>query len=364
MADQHGTMSVFDTLGARRIAAGDLIGIYDPATIYEQVQVYLRAHNNLMNMMENDLFTSTTDRFYTWGNVNTVSMMRADEFSRPRASKMVVDPTEGGYPLEKYQAAYQVTQEFMDNKTMGDLDTLISGIANADVTNRLVTLRDVLFNPTNNTNYKDISTDSYTLKIRAFLNADSTYIPNNKYGVTFDPATHTHFLGTSSFAAADLLAQIKTVQEHYPELPPSIRVYANGAQEQTIRGFTGFYPYWDRRIDPGANTARAIGDLDLTNTVDRPIGVFDAAQIWIKPWMPAGYTFAFHPNAPKPLKRRVRPMAGGMRGDLRIVAQLPLYPLFAEMMEREEGFGVWERTNGCALKCDNATYSAPSAWSL
>lgn len=357
----NGTMTVFDTLGARKVAAGDLIGIYDPKTIYEQVQVYLQAHENNMRELESVLFTDTTDLFYTWGNVNTVAMMKADEFSRPRASKMSVDPVEGGFPLEKYQAAWQVTQEFMDNKTMGDLDTVISGIADADTTNRLMTVKQTLFNPTNNLTYKDISNDGFTLKLRALLNADGAYIPNNKYGVTFDPNTHTHFFGTSGYSATDLLALIKTVQEHYPELPPNIRVYINGAQEVATRAFTGFYPYWDRRIDPGANTARAIGDLDLTNTVDRPIGVFDAAQIWVKYWMPANYVFAFHPNAPKPLKRRIRPSAGGqVRGNLRIVAQFPDYPLSAEMVEREEGFGVFERSNGAVLKTDNATYSAPA----
>jgi hypothetical protein len=360
----NGTLSIFDTLGARKVAAGDLIGLYDPATIYEQVKIRFKSHNLLMSMLEADLFTDTTARMYTWGNVATTAMMKADEFSRPRASKTQTDPVEGGFPLDKYQVAYQVTDEFMQTKTMGDLDTVITANMDADQSNRLTILRDVLFNPTNNLTYKDISEDSYTLKLRAFLNADTAYIPNTKYGATFNASTHTHFLGTGSFVASDLLALIRTVQEHYPELPPNIRVYANEAQEATIKGFTGFYAYWDKRIDPGANQARAVGDLDMSQTVDRPIGVFDAATIWIKPWMPANYCFAFHPNAPKPLKRRVRQIAGGTRGDLRIVAQFPDYPLYAEMMEREEGFGVFERSNGACLKTDNATYSAPSAWSL
>lgn len=357
----NGTLSVFDTLGARRVEAGDLIGLYDPATIYEQVQVYLNAHNFLMSQMEMDLFTDTTDRIYTWGNVGTVTMQKGDEYSRPRASKMKVDPVDGGFPLEKYQAAYQVTDEFMQTKTMGDLDTVIKAITDADVTNRLTILRGVLFNPTNNLTYKDEKIDNYTLKLRAFANADSAYIPNNKYGVTFDASTHTHFLGTSSYAAADLKSLISTVQEHYPELPPNIRVYINEAEEDTVRGFTGFYAYWDRRVDPGANTARAIGELDQTNTSDRPIGVFGPATIWVKPWIPAHYHFCFHPNAAKPLKRRIR---DANRGNLRIAAQFPMYPLYAEFMEREEGFGVFERTNGAVLKTDNATYSAPSDWSF
>jgi len=356
----NGTMTVFDTLDSRRVAAGDLIGIYDPKTIYEQVQIYMNGHNYLMNQMESDLFEDTQDRIFTWGNVSTVTMMKADEFSRPRASKMKVDPVEAGFPLEKYQAAWQVTDEFMQTKTMGDLDTVIKGITDADLTNRLTTIRQTLFNPTNNLTYKDILEDSYTLKLRAFLNADSAYIPNNDFGVTFDPSTHTHFLGTSSYTAADLKALIKTVQEHYPRLAPNIRVYINEANEDTVRGFTGFYQYWDKRIDPGSNTARAIGDLDQTQTYDRPIGVFGPATIWVKPWVPANYHFCFHPNAPKPLKRRIR----SNRGNLLIKAQFPLYPLFASMVEREEGFGVGERTNGAILKLDNATYSEPSAWTF
>jgi hypothetical protein len=357
----NGTLTVFDTLGARKVAAGDLIGLYDPATLYAQVQIYMSGHNYLMNQMESDLFQDTTDRMYTWGNVSTVTMQRADEFSRPRTSKMKVDPVEGGFPLEKYQAAYQVTDEFMQTRTMGDLDTVIKGITDADITNRLTIIRGTLFNPTNDLTYKDTALDSYTLKLRAFLNADGAYIPNNEYGIAFDGTTHTHFFGTSSPVAADLKGLISTVQEHYPKLPANNRVYINAAEEDTVRGYTGFYPYWDRRIDPGSNTARAVGDLDMTQTYDRPIGVFGPATIWVKPWVPAHYMFCFHPNAPKPLRRRIRDVN---RGNLRIAAQFPLYPLFAEMMEREEGFGVYERSNGAVLKTDNATYSAPSAWTF
>src|SRR4030095_16893040 len=122
----------------------------------------------------------------------------------------------------------------------------------------------------NNLTYKDHLTDGLPLKLRAFFNADGAYIPNNKFGVTFDSSTHTHFLGTGSYGASDLKAQINTVQEHYPDLPPNIRVYINEAGRDTVEGFTGFYGFKPANVVYGSTTAYAVGNLDQTNTSDLP----------------------------------------------------------------------------------------------
>jgi hypothetical protein len=359
----YGTLSIFDTIGGRRAAANDYIGLYDPMTLYQQLQVFLDAHNRLMDQMTEDIIDPTTDRFLTWGSNAETSMMDGDEFSRPDVSKVQADPTMMAFPLRLKQVAYGVTQLFMETKTVGDLEQVVTACTDADVRDRLATIRQVLFNPTNNLTYKDRLVDNITLPLRALLNADSAYIPPDQFGNTFDPSTHTHFLGTSSFVASDLTSLVSTVVEHWTT--GAVRVYANRANETTLRALTGFYPYWDSRLTPSVNQTTALDTpLDVLNIYNRPIGIFGEAEIWIKPWVPANYLFAFNTMVDKPLRMRTRPTAGVNRGALRIAAQVASYPLMATYMEREYGIGVYERRNGAVLKMDNATYSAPAAWSL
>jgi hypothetical protein len=97
----------------------------------------------------------------------------------------------------------------------------------------------------------------------------------------------------------------------------------------------------------------------MMNIYNRAIGVFDTAEIWVKPWVPSSYLFAFNPAQRKPLARRTRDAASG---NLRIAAELETYPLHAQFMEREFGLGVQERTNGAWLYTGNATYAAPSSF--
>lgn len=360
----YGTLTIFDTIGSRRAAANDYIGLYDPNTLYQQLQIFLDAHNRIMDLMTEDLVENTTERFITWGSNDEVQMIDGDEFSRPDLQKIQVDPTMMAFPLKLKQVSYGVSQLFMETKTIGDLEQVVTAATDADVRDRLKTIRQVLFNPTNNLAYKDRLVDGITLPVRALLNADGAYIPPDQFGNTFDPNTHTHFLGTASFVEANLQSLIDTVVEHYAT--GTVRTYINRAQETTVRGFTDFKPYWDIRVTPGVNQDRALDTpLDILNIYNRPIGIYNEAEIWVKPWVPASYLFAFNTQAPKPLRMRTRPSVGTVnRGDLRIAAQVASYPLMATYMEREYGIGVYERQNGACLYTGNATYTAPPAWSL
>jgi hypothetical protein len=360
-----GTLQVLDTIGSRRAAASDYLNLYDEATLYDQIQAYLDAHNRLMMDMMGDLVVSIgNQRFMTWGNVDTVDMIDADEFSRPDVQKSQESPTGLGIPLYGKQIAWQVTNLFMMNRTVGDLDQLITNITDADKRDLLKTIRRTLFNPTNNTSYIDRRVDkasfSTTFPLRAFLNADSASIPKSPYGANFDGSSHTHFLGTSSFANTDLDAGLDTVQEHY--LEGMQRIYISKSIETTVRGFTGFYPYYDARLRVGVDTTAALSqNLDTTNTEDRAIGIYKNAEVFVKYWVPSGYAFFYNLNAPKPLGMRTR---SAMQGNLRIAADLEIYPLRAQFMEREYGLAVIERANGACLDTAHSSYNAPADWSL
>lgn len=358
-----GTLNVLDTIGARRAAAADYLHLYDETELYRQITLFLNAHNLILSEMMSDLITPTMERFITIGSNDTVNMIDADEYSRPDTQKVSVSPTGLGLPLRAKQVAWGVTRLYMQNKTVGELDQLITAVADADTRDLLKSIRQALFNPTNNTAYIDRRVDnaafSTTFPLRALLNADSAYVAPDPYGNKFDSSTHTHFLGTSSFANTDLDAGINTVNEHYLS-GTHMRVYAAKNMESTIRGFTGFYPYYDARLTL-ANTLTVAAEqtLDLANTQDRAIGVYGQGEVWIKPWVPSGYVFFFSADAPKPLAMRTR--TGG-NGNLMIAADLEIYPLRAQMMEREYGVGVVERANGACLDTGHSSYNAPASW--
>ena len=148
---------------------------------------------------------------------------------------------------------------------------------------------------------------------------------------------------------------IETVVEHYAAGMPVVEI--NRAQEATVRALTGFAAYQDARIIVGSATTIAQGDLDPININDRSIGVFNGAEIRVKPRVPAGYLFAWVQGAPKPLVYR-RPFRNPARGDFRLVAENELYPLRAQTRERMFGIGVWNRTHGAALYIDTGNVDA------
>ncbi len=361
----YGTLQVIDTIGARKAAASDYLNTYDENELYKQVQMFLDAHNTLVDQITMDLVEKTTDRLTTWGGNATVDMIDGSELSRPDVQKMQVSPTTLGFPLYSKQVAWGVTQRFMLNKTVKDLDEILVAIRDADIRDVGKAIRQAIFNPTNNLTYIDKATDSATIPLRRLLNADSANIPPDPYGGTFDGSTHTHFAGyiSGSFAVADLAAMIANVQEHY--LMEGMRVLVPKNLAKTVAAFTGFYPALNKDLIVANSVTHIATPLNTNNNQDRFLGIFDDgdvnADVYVRPWLPASYLFAYNINAPKPLKMRIR---NSQMGILHIAADIELYPLRAQFMEREYGLSVGERANGACLKASASTYGAPSAWSF
>jgi hypothetical protein len=100
--------------------------------------------------------------------------------------------------------------------------------------------------------------------------------------------------------------------------------------------------------------------LDITRLDNRAIGIFGAAEVWVKPWMLPSYFFAFDSTADaKPVCVRTRSGSMSAADGLNIAAEIDLYPLHAQYMECEFGAGVWNRTNGAVGFTNGATYVDP-----
>lgn len=345
----YGTFSVLDTLAASQ----QTVAQFGEDNAFSAVDAALAAHNRIQQELLGAFVETTSDRLRRYGGVDAMSMDEIDEFGTPDVQKITAG-SNVGFPLRKFSIALQWTRTAFQVMRANELAANVNAAFTADEKRIIREIKRAIFTPTNST-YLDRYVDNVQLPVKALVNADSAPLPLGPNGETFNAATHTHYLGTASFVAADLTTLIETVLEHYNTGQPMM--FINRAQEATIRGFTGFTAYLDARIIPASGTQSAQGNLDAVNLYDRAIGIFGGAEVWVKPWMPAGYVFATIQGQPAPLVFRTR---DGGSGNLELVFEDENHPLRARVWEREFGVGVWTRTNGAVLDTAHSSYTAPT----
>lgn len=236
-------------------------------------------------------------------------------------------------------------------------DYAVSQLASqaADMRRTLYEIKKAIFTPTNYT-FVDRLVDNASLAVKALINADSSAIINGPNGETFDGATHTHYNANATLTAAAVTATVTDVVEH--GYGGQVRIYINVASETAFRALAGFTAYLDPRVSLNMNANQALQRLDITRMDNRAIGIFESAEVWTKPWVPANYLFvADVGSADKPLVQRIE--EGEAQG-LHLEAEIETFPLRAQYQEHKYGFGVWSRLNGAALRFDNGTYAAPT----
>lgn len=344
----YGTLSVSDLLATTQQS----VAAVGEERVWQAIDDALRVHNQITQELLGSLVETSTDRQRRYGGPDAMVMDEIDEYGTPDAQKVAAGQTVG-FPLRLYGISVQWTRKYFQNHTPAELAAQFTAAQDADVKAIQRELKRAIFRPTNTT-FVDRLVDNVSLGVKAFVNADSAPVPLGPMGDEFNGATHTHYLGTGSFVAADLTALIDTVVEHHNVGTPL--VYINKAQEAAVRGFSGFTAYLDARLLPASTAQTARGSLDMMNPQNRAIGVYGAAEIWVKPWVPASYLFAWVMGGPRPLVMRQRPGGTGMV----VAAEDEAHPLRARTLEREFGIGVWQRTNGAALYTGNATYAAPT----
>lgn len=352
-----GSLATLDTLAATQTS----LVAYGVDTAWREVEAAMAAHNRQMLFLLGDLVEPTNDRQRRYGSAASKTMQVADQWGRPQAQKITAGVTLG-FPLRLYEDALQWTYKFASAPgSAQQLAAEFDAILDADHRQIMYEIKRALMVPTNYT-FADVLQDNIDLAVKALANADSAAIPLGPNGESFDATTHTHYLKTAgvALAAADLSGLISTVLEHSNR--GRIEVWINSAQETAVRGLAGFVADIAAYIvRGGGSTADVTGQsLDLMNPQDRRIGMFGAAEIFVKPWMPTGYLVAVNVGAGQaPLVLRTRP---GLDG-LRLVYDNPDWPLYARGYEREFGVGVFNRVGAAVLYIDSGAggvYVAPT----
>ena len=355
MATVTGTQDISSLLAARFTSAAE----YGLDTIVQVLQDDLAAHNSIVADMVSELADPTTDRQRIYGTSVSGEMQEVDEYGRGQTQ--VDRPGETvEFPLRKYQFAIGWTEDWFLEKTPADVAIAALGAQKAHIRGIQKKIKEAIFGSSNYSS-RDIFVDKVSFGIKRLVNADSANIPDGPNGESFDGATHTHYLARDggSLVLDDILAQINHVSEHGHS--SMVKIGINKADEGTIRALTGtngFQAYPDPRViyrasDTPGNT------LDITRMDNVAIGIVGRAEVWVKPWVPAYYTFCWDSgSAGKPLAYRQK-VSSALQG-LRIAATLSTHPLVAQYMEAYYGFGVWERTNGAALYFGDTTYTDPT----
>lgn len=351
----YGTLSVLDTLAA---SAAGTIAEYGENNAFDQVSIALAAHDALLADIVLAIAEPTSDRLRMAGGSSAMVAQELDEFGRPAPQKITAGAPLG-FPLRRIGNALQWTRDWMQTKTPAELAAQINAIMIAD---RDMIMRDIkraLF-LSSNYSFVDRLTDGMTLAVKRLANADSFAIPDGPDGTSFDSSTHTHYAArVGSLAASDITAVITNVRHHYDM--GEIRLYINSAQESAVRGFTSnFFPYHDPRLILGSSTTHAGGTLDVANINHRAIGIFDEAEVWVAPWVPASYMAAVitGPGIRAPLAFRTRNGQGV--GQLELVGDHDSYPLRANMWKRDYGVGVQNRVAGAILYVGDTSFADPT----
>jgi hypothetical protein len=347
-----GTLSSLDSLAAIRQSVAQ----YGEDQAWASINAALIAYNRQVAEMTSDLIERTTDVQRAYGTMDSKNMQEMDQWGSPDAQKITAGVTVG-FPLRRYGDALQWTRQFQESQTVAQLAAEIDGIATADRRNIIRAAKVAIFNSANASFIDKLGEPAnVTLALKAFVNNDGANLPVGPNGETF-ATSHTHYLANATLTAAVLTNLIVTVQEHYNTGVPV--VYISSTDEAAVRALTGFVADQDVRIvlGGGSTTSTTTTGLNVANLYDRRIGLFGAAEVWVKPWMIANYAFAYVRGAPVPLVMRV-PVRGST--DLELVFDDERHPLRARGYERKFGISVWNRTNGAVLQFNNGTYQVPT----
>lgn len=360
MAPNVGTYTIETLLAARFQSAAE----FGLDTIVDVLNADITAHNFNVQNMVSEMAEPTIDRQRIYGTSAGGDMIEVDEFGRGPTQVFLPGVTVG-FPMRLFQYNIGWNRKWLENATPRDLAVRVLAAEKAHLKAVTREMKKAFFLSANYT-FTDFLTDRVSLGVKRLVNADSANIPDGPNGETFDGSSHTHYLARAggSLAATDLTSAINTVVEH--GYGGDVKVVISRTDETTFRNLSGFTAYQDPRLiwpslptSSGTSSNLTGQPLDIARLDNRAIGVFGAAEVWVKPWAIANYAVVYDaasPNKPLCFRQRKRESLQG----LRIAAEIETFPLQAQYMEAEFGIGVWTRTNGAVLYFGNTSYADPT----
>jgi hypothetical protein len=360
-----GTLRIMDTLEYGQ----ESIIEYGIDLAFDQFAEALMIHNQIRNEFSMDVVEGTTkESRHRFGGQSKFQMKKVDvEFSMGRKAAKVGAGQTMGLPIDTYAPeSLQWTERYFKSATVEEVNAQMNAQLVSDVVEDRRQLAIAIFTPTNRT-FVDEMTDGTSLAVKALANGDGwilPIIPQTGESVS-SGGSHTHYTAVETLTNANVETFQNNVREHFEN--GTLKIYINVAQESAISALTDFVKAADPRIVLNVSADSLSGQkLDLWSTYNRRIGIIEGgAEVWVKPWIPAGYLFCFVEGATKPLMRRQDKYDST---DLQIVQmELPdnrRGKLKAWSVERTFGYGVVNRINGACLQVTGSgggtTYVVPT----
>lgn len=347
-----GTYSLAD-LRKYRFASAAEFGL---DTINKVVSDELAYWNANVNEQMNFLAEPLTEQSRIYGTSAKVAMQELDEFGRAKTQKNLPGQTVS-FPIRTYGQALGWTEQYMAMKTPADVVEQLDEckLGHAEELNKQ--MKKAIFN---DTNYDFVDPyNGVTLGIKRLINADSSTIPNAPDGTTFDGASHTHYVGTTSgsFAAADLNSAVSNITEH--GITQGIKIFVNGSNLASVAALSGYTALSSNLFNYGGTTS-TVQKLDYSDVSNFCAGIWDGKyEVWVKNLLvPANYILVAATGASEKVlgfRQLAQPSLQGFR----IKAQFSNYPMIAEVTESIFGYGIWNRLGAVCLS-KTSTWSNPT----
>lgn len=352
--------------GALRIADSDYVLNATPGqrVIYEEAQRYVAEQNAALNLMLATFVEGTTENFkMRYKLPGDGKLQRRGGLAQSGATK-VTGEWDVAFPIDEYGDQVAGDDVSLAYMTAADLDRHIQGVTIRNINTVRYEMLRALFQNTARTFNDPIHGD---LTIQPLANSDSVVYPPVVGSET--AAADNHYLAAGYAGSAisdtnDPIANIVVPElvEHFGQVTGGSRIVAfiNGAQAGKVMGLTQFVEQNDTYVRPGDNTALPVapGSLPGVYLGRHAKGAF--IQQW--DWIPDGYIFAMHMDAPKPLMKRRDPAATGLAPDLQMVSTDAEYPFRATHWRHRFGFGVANRLNGVLVHLTAGAFAVPTAY--
>lgn len=328
-----GVYSLADLM-AQRFSTANSIGL---DTINTILQAQLAYDNAAIDNMISDFASPTELQLAIWGTHTTGEMTMVDEYGHAMAEKKRPGIT-AGFPLHKF--AYE----------LGWTDDYFKRATGAEVAKMYLEARDAYLNSIRNEilralarhtviAFTDEFTDNTTYAVFRLWNGDTVVPPPSPAGKIF-AAAHEHYIDHANYDEVRVQAVISTVEEHGNTR--GVKLYIAAADLATVAALISFVPLTSAVVIAGQGDTRLTAQV--SDLEDRQVGywVGNGEEIWVKPYMVTKYFMCVATGMDEKALLYRTPAFSGLKG-LRIEAPLPDYPLYAQEMTSQFGFGVWNR---------------------
>lgn len=332
--------------------------------IYDEVARYVNEQNAALNQMLATFVEGTTEEYKLRYKLPGGGMLQRRGGQAQSGAVKAYGEWDVAFPLDEYGEQIAGDEVSLAYMTAAELDRHIQSVTIRNINTVRFEMLRALFNNTARTFTDKAHGD---LTIQPLANGDAVVYP--PVVGSANEATDSHYIASGYAASAisdsnDPIANIivPELTEHFGQVTGGSRIatFINGAQSAKVMGLTQFVEQVDNYVQPGSNTAVPVGPGALPGVYlgRHAKGAF--VQQW--DWIPDGYMFAMHMDAPRPLMKRRDPAATGLPADLALVSTDAEYPFRATHWRHRFGFGVANRLNGVLVHLTAAAFAVPTAY--